>query len=301
MNCVELRQLTYFEAVVRHGGFGRAAQHLRIAQPAISTQVRKLEAELGVTLLRRTTRRVELTREGELFLARVRTVLDELAAARTDLELLAGGEIGRVRIGAIQALDPFDLVGALAAFHRRHPAVELSLRSGRTAALLDDLDHDRVDLAICPVPADLPARFTAEHLFADELVLVTATGHPAARPGALPITALRDEPFACLPAGSGLRRRLDDLAADAGFEARVPFETPNLPQLRDLVAGGLGVALLARSVAEAPGAAVAVHPVDPGPVWRPVLLVHRADRPLGPAARSCREVLLRAAVRSRTP
>src|SRR5436305_15273929 len=95
---VELRQLTYFEAVITQGGFGRAAQHLRIAQPAVSTQVRKLEAELGVTLLRRTTRRVELTRAGELFLARVRAVQDELAAARTDLELLSGGDVGRVRI-----------------------------------------------------------------------------------------------------------------------------------------------------------------------------------------------------------
>ena len=297
MNRVELRQLTYFEAVVTHGGFGRAAEHLRIAQPAVSMQVRKLEAELGVTLLRRTTRRVELTRAGELFLARVRSVQDELAAARTDLELLAGGDLGRVRIGAIQALGPFDLSGALAAFHRRHPGVELALRPGRVAELLDELDHDRVDLAICPVPAELPERFAAADLFADELVLITAPDHPTAGAGALSIAALRDEPFVCLPPASGLRSRLERLAADAGFVPRIPFESANLPQLRDLVADGLGVALLARSVAEAPGRPVAVHQVDPGPLLRPVGLLHLAGRTLPPAALACRAYLLRAAGR----
>ncbi|MGI5128924.1 LysR family transcriptional regulator [Pseudonocardia sp. CA-107938] len=298
---MELRQLTYFEAVVAHGGFGRAAQHLRIAQPAVSTQVRKLESELGVTLLRRTTRRVELTRAGELFLAKVRAVQDELAAARTDLALLAGGDIGRVRIGAIQALDPFDLSSSLAAFHRRHPDVELVLRPGRVAALLDALDHDHIDLAICPLPGELPEHVTAAHLFTDELVLITAPEHPTATAGALPITALRDEPFVCLPPASGLRARLEQLAADAGFTPRIPFESASLPQLRDLVAHGLGVALLARSVAEAPGRPVAVHQVDPGPVLRPVGLLHRTDRPLVPAAQACRAFLLRSAGAHRRP
>lgn len=71
-----------------------------------------------------------------------------------------------------------------------------------------------------------------------------------------------------------------------------PFESANLPRLRDLVAHGLGVALLASSVAEGPGPPLAVHPVDPGPVWRPVGLMHMRDRDLGPAALACRSLLL---------
>jgi LysR family transcriptional regulator, transcription activator of glutamate synthase operon len=289
---MELRQLVYFEAVVRHGGFGRAAERLLVAQPAVSVQVRKLESELGVELLRRTTRRVELTRAGELFLLRARTALAELDAARTDLVLLRDGEIGRVRIGAIQALDPFDLSSALAAFHERHPQVELSLRTGRTAALLDDLAADRIDLAIAPTPAELPEQYAAEPLFTDELVLVTTPGHRTAGMGALRVAELRDEPFVCLPAGSGLRMRLDQLAAADGVPLHVPFETANLPQLRDLVEHGLGVALVARSVAEGPGRPLAVHSVDPGPVERPVSLVHHTARPLAPAAQACRRLLL---------
>src|SRR6185312_15710569 len=111
-------------------------------------------------------------------------VLAELDGARADLAALSGAVIGRVRIGAIQALDPFDLSGALAAFHARHPDVELELRSGGVRTLLDD-----------------------------ELVLVTAPEHPTASVGALGLAALRADPFVCLPVGTGLRTVLHRHAA----------------------------------------------------------------------------------------
>jgi DNA-binding transcriptional LysR family regulator len=288
---MELRQLEYFDAVVRHGGFTRAAEQLRVAQPAVSAQIRRLEAELGVPVLERTTRRMRLTRAGELVLARARRAFGELDGVRDDLAALAAELRGRVRIGSIQATGPFDLPGALAAFQRRFPEVELSLRSGRLSQLVADLDAELIDLAIGPLPADLPARVSGLPLFTDELVLITAPGHPLAGRGPLPMEALRDEIFACLPAGSGLRRLLDQVCAAAGFAARVRYETNIVPQVRELVSHGLGVALLARSVAEAPGRPVAVHSVLPAPIDRPVGLLHLRDRALGPAAQRCHAFL----------
>jgi DNA-binding transcriptional LysR family regulator len=296
---MELRQLVYFEAVVRHGGFTRAAEQLRVAQPAVSAQLRKLESELGVTLLARTTRRVRLTRAGEVVLARARAALDELDALPDDLDRLAGQLGGRVRIGAIQATGPFGLAAALAEFHRRHPDVRLSLRAGRLAALLDALHADEIDLAVGPLPDPVPPGLVVHPLFSDELVLVTAPDHPLAGEGGLALERLRDEEFVCLPEGSGLRRRLDRAAARAGFTPRVRYETTILPQLRELVGHGLGVALVARSVAEAPGPPVSVHPVLPEPLDRPVGLLHHAERPLSPATRRCRDLLLRRAARLR--
>jgi LysR family transcriptional regulator, transcription activator of glutamate synthase operon len=164
---VELRQLRYFDAVVRHGGFTRAAEHLHVAQPAISAQIRRLESELGATLLARTTRRVQLTHAGELFLARTRRVLTELDAGRAELGQLADVLRGRVRIGAVEALNPFDLPGALAEFHTRYPGVELVLRSmSMGQQLLTALDANDLDLAptppICP-PTSAPSGSSAKN------------------------------------------------------------------------------------------------------------------------------------------
>src|SRR5262245_26019070 len=97
---MELRQLTYFEAVARLGGFTRAAEQLHVAQSAVSAQIRALESTLGVELFTRTTRRVALTEAGELFLTHCRRALDELDAARHDLADLADVLTGRVTLGA---------------------------------------------------------------------------------------------------------------------------------------------------------------------------------------------------------
>lgn len=289
---MELRQLVYFDAIIRHGGFTRAAEQLHVAQPAVSAQIRRLETELGVTLLERTTRRVRLTQAGELLLGRARRALGELDGARADLAELADVLRGRVRIGALQATGPFDLPAALAGFHARYPGVELSLRSGRLRELLAALDADEIDLAIGPLRDEVPDRFTAHALFTEELVLLTALGHPLAHQGALPLGAVRDDPFICLPAESGLRAILDRSAAEAGFVAHVPFEDVNLTRIRDLVAHGLGVALLARSVADAPGPPVVTHPLLPTGLRRRVGLLHHRHRPLPAAARACRTFLI---------
>jgi len=181
---VELRQLAYFDAVVRHGSFTKAAQRLHVAQPAVSAQIRRLEAELGVTLLERTTRRVALTQAGELFLARARLALAQLEGARADLAELSAVLRGQVRIGATQVLGSLDLPAALAQFRRRYPGVSLALHSGLIAKLLGLLEAGDVDLVVGPVHDDLPAAFAARPLVAEGLVLVTPPGTGWPRSGA---------------------------------------------------------------------------------------------------------------------
>ncbi len=173
---MELRQLAYFEAVVRHGGFSRAAEQLHIAQPAVSAQIRRLERELGTALLERTTRRVTLTPAGELVLARARSALAQVEGARADLAELATVTRGQLRIGATQLLASIDLPRALAGFHRRYPAVTIALRSGLIADLLADLDAGRIDVALCPIHDDLPTSYLSQPLAAESVVLATPPG-----------------------------------------------------------------------------------------------------------------------------
>jgi LysR family transcriptional activator of glutamate synthase operon len=288
---MELRQLVYFEAVVRCGGFTRAAESLHIAQPAVSAQIRRLEAELGVPLLARTTRHVALTAAGELFLTRTRRVLGELDAARSDLDELAAVLRGRVTLGATQVLGTLDLPAALASFHTRYPGVALTLRSGLIAALLAALDAGEVDLVLGPIHADLPSQYATHPLVEEQLVLITPPGHRLTREPRLRLADLRDEPFVCLPPGSGLRAILAAAAKVEDFEPHVQFETASPTSIRELVSAGLGVALLARSATQAPGPPVTIHALHPAPAHPPIGVIHHRDRRLSPAAQTCRRHL----------
>lgn len=288
---MELRQLVYFEAVVRCGGFTRAGEELLIAQPAISAQIRQLEAELGTPLLRRTTRQVALTEAGELFLARTRTVLAELSLARAELDELGEVLRGRIRIGATPVLGAIDLPGEMAAFHRAHPKVALSLRTGLVAELRESLDGDDLDLVLGPVDAGLEGYVI--RVLADERLVLISSPTPEGRvaPQVKELAAVRGEPFVCLPRGSGLHGMLRTAAAEAGFTPRIAFEASNPASVRELVSAGLGVALLAESAAQAPGPPVDVHRLDGLPQHPPICALRPANRPPTPVLRAFLEQL----------
>jgi LysR family transcriptional activator of glutamate synthase operon len=288
---MELRQLAYFEAVVRCGGFSRAAEQLRIAQPAVSAQVRRLEAELGTPLLERTTRRVALTHAGELFLARARSVLGELDGARADLAELAAVRRGHVRIGATLVLGSLDLPRSLARFRRRYPGVTLALRAGLIADLLGDLSSGVIDIVLGPLHPELLDGFLAQPLVEERIVLVTPPGRPAPGPAPARLADFAGEPFVCLPAGSGLHAILVAAAAAAGFTPRIQLETHSPASIRELVAAGLGVALMAESSARAIGPDVQVHRLQPAPPHPPIGLIRVPDRTPSAATRAFQQHL----------
>jgi DNA-binding transcriptional LysR family regulator len=281
--------LIYFDAVVRHGGFTRAAESLHIAQPAISAQIRRLETELGTVLLERSTRRVSLTHAGELFWARTRRVLDELDGARAELDQLSSVLRGRVRIGATQVMGTLHLAMQLADFRRRYPGLGLTLRSGLMEILLDALDNGELDVVLGPIHSDLPPRYIARTLVEESLAVISPPGHKLSDPSGS-LAAARDESFVCLPAGSGLHEILTKAAAAEGFVPRVEFETYSPASIRELVAAGLGVALVAASAARAPGPPVEIYPI--AQLSHPSIgLIILDERPLTPAAGAFRDFL----------
>ncbi len=284
---MDLRKLRYFDAVVRQGGFTRAAEHLHVAQPAISAQIRQLEAELGVQLLQRTTRRVELTHAGELVLAHARSILGQVGELRDSLAGLASVLRGTVRIGATEVLGTLDLPAAMAAFHARWPGVGLSLRSGLVTTLLAQLRDRELDFVVAPIHGDLPRRYVALPLVEERIVLIARIGHPLEGARKVTLAAVRNEAFVCLPQGSGLRAILSAAAAREGFRPAVEFEAPSPARIRDFVAAGLGVGLLARSAALAPGAPVGVHELKHPPPHPPIGLVAPRKPALAAPAQAC--------------
>ncbi len=282
---MELRQLRYLVALADECHFTRAAAREHIAQPALSQQIRRLEAEVGLALVERTTRKVALTGAGELLVARARHILSELEAAQAELQTLAGVQGGRLSVGALHTMGPIDLSLLLASFHRNHPAVELTVREQSSEELAEMLRDDVIDLAFLSVTERIQRRGLELHaLVSEELVVVVPNQHPLAGRDVVRLAELAGEPFIAFRIGSRLRELLDFGAAEVGFEARITLESNESRRIRSLVSGGLGVAILPRSDAIGEGAPVAIARLVEPEMRRDVSLASRAGRRHSPAA-----------------
>jgi DNA-binding transcriptional LysR family regulator len=298
---VELRQLRYFAAVAARRSFTQAARDLAVAQPALSQQVRRLEEELGVELLRRTTRRVELSQAGELALARATRAIAEADALRAEIDDLRGLAHGTLALGMLPSIGPLEPAPLLAAFRELHPAIEIRLLEAPLRDTLDELAADRIDLAFAITePDEAGEGFTGRVLFREELALVVSPDHPLARRKSLRFEALAGEPLVSFLPGSALRQRLDEELARAGVTAAAMFESNLISTIRALVASGFGVALLPRSFALLEGPAVAPIRVSPRPLRVPISLLQRSGRELPPAAQAFRESVISSFATRRT-
>jgi DNA-binding transcriptional LysR family regulator len=284
---MDLRQLRYLVALADEAHFTRAAARMHIAQPALSQQIRRLEDEVGLALVDRSTRRVALTEAGTLLVDRARRILAEVDAAAAELADVAGVRTGHLIIGAMQSLGPFDLSILLAAFHARHPGVELTVQEEVSDALLAMLRADAVDLAFVSL-AERGDRdgLEAKQLLTEPLLVMLAPGHRLAGRKRLRMADLAGERFIAFREGAGLRRILAAAAHEAGFEAQIAFETNEVERARAMAARGLGVTVVPESDAARQGPEVAAVPLHRPALSRDVTLVWRSGRRHGPAARA---------------
>jgi LysR family transcriptional activator of glutamate synthase operon len=299
---MELRQLRYLVALADERHFTRAAAREHIAQPALSQQIRRLEAEIGLALVERTTRRVALTEAGELLVHRARRILAELDDARTELGTLAGVKGGHLAVGALHTMGPVDLSLLLASFHRNHPAVELTVREQSSEELAEMLRDDEIDLAFLSVTERIQSHgLELHHLVSEELVAVLPRQHPLAEREGVRLTELAGDPFISFRRGSRLRELLESAAAGAGFQPRIALESNESRRIRSLVSSGLGVAILPRSDAAGPGAPVAARRLVEPALTRDVTLASRAKRRHSPAAQAFLALTLRLVDTTRQP
>ena len=290
-----MRQLRYLVALADERHFTRAAARLHIAQPALSQQIRRLEDEVGVALVDRTTRHVSLTPAGEQLVGRARRALGEVDAARAELSELAGVRTGRVVIGAMRSTGPFDLSALLAAFHARHPGIELIVREDPSEVMLSRLHADELDVAFLSVNRlDAGPDIQLHPLLDEPLVALLAPGHPLAGRRRIEMAELRNERFVVFGEGGSLRRIVVQGAREAGFEPALAFESTESARIRAMASRGLGVALAPASEAEHEGLPVAVVPVRSPALTRDVTLAWRRHRRHSPAARAFRDLALTA-------
>jgi LysR family transcriptional regulator, hydrogen peroxide-inducible genes activator len=295
---VTFRQLRYFDALARHGHFGRAAEACAISQPALSMQIREMEDALGGALIERSARQVALTKFGEELVQRVRDILrsvDELGDfARASRDRLAG----RLRIGMIPTIAPYLLPKVIENLARQHPELEIHVRETLTPKLIKEVAEGRLDTAIVALPVSEPL-LTEVALFTENFLLV--------RPGAdegTPVPShemLREMRLLLLEEGHCFR---DQALAFCNMQSSPPREVldaSSLSTLVQMVGAGIGVTLI-------PEMAVAVEtrsaPVsiarfrNPQPS-RTIGMVWRKTSPLGAQLQQISEVVCLAAGKGR--
>jgi LysR family transcriptional regulator, transcription activator of glutamate synthase operon len=282
---MDLRQLRYLVALADERHFTRAAEREHIAQPALSQQIRRLEEEVGVALVERTTRRVAITEAGELLVARARRILSEVNAAEAELEALRGVITGHVSVGAMHTMGPVDVSLALAIFHQRHPGVELTVLEQSSEELAEMLRDDVLDLAYLSVTERIESHGLGLHqLVSEELVVILPRAHPLAKQSGVRMSELAGEQFISYREGSRLREILNLAAREAKFDPHVMLESNESRRIRRLVGRGVGVAILPRSDTEGAGDAdIAVVNLDQPALTRDITLAWRQGRRHPPA------------------
>jgi DNA-binding transcriptional LysR family regulator len=281
---MELRQLEYFAAVARHGHFGRAAGEVFVTQSALSQQIARLEAELGVKLFTRTAKGVELTPAGVELNEHAEAILEQVAQARAAIDEHRGAMRGLARIAGTPH-DSAALPPALIAFHRDHPQIQLSLRHGQPAQLMELLAARAVDVVVLGVDERsprLPARAVVRTISDEPLKLACAVNDPLNHRGDVSIEALRGVPVILPERGTALRELVVTSCQAAGFSPLPLFETSDRLAIRSLAAEGLGYSAVPESWLNDDGPPVGVAGfADPAPRYR-VALVHDQDlSPIG--------------------
>ena len=236
-----LRQLRYFDALARHGHFGRAAEACSISQPALSVQIKELEESLGAELFERAARQLRLSAFGEEFLLRVRDILrsvDELGdLARAHRKHL----IGRLRIGVIPTVAPYLLPGMISALTRKNTDLDIHVRESVTPKLLQELAEGRLDTAIVALPVSEPA-MTEMPLFEENFVLVRpkADADKPVPSGEM----LREMRLLLLEEGHCFRDQALSFCDMGAVRPREILDGSSLSTLVQMVGAGIGVTLI---------------------------------------------------------
>ncbi len=290
---MELRHLRYFVAVAEELHFGRAARRLHIAQPPLSQQIRRLEAELGTPLLERSRRHVALTAAGAALLPHARRTLQVAEQGAEAARRAARGETGSIAVGFVGSAMAGPLPDVVRAFRAACPGVEVALRQMTTAAQAAALRAGELDLG-CLRPPLRDAGIAVAPILTEALVVALPAGHAAASGEGVDLAALAGEPFIMPPRqeGEAFADHLLAACAAAGFQPNVAQTATEMSTVLGLVAAGLGVALVPASLASVPRPGVAFRPAEtpaPAPAltlalaWLPANLSPAADRFLATA------------------
>jgi LysR family hydrogen peroxide-inducible transcriptional activator len=240
---MNLRDLKYLVALADHRHFGKAADASFVSQPRLSTQIKKLEDELGVALVERAPRKVMLTPVGREVVERARQIIAEVEQMGEVARRSRDPEAGTVRLGLFPTLGPYLLPHVVPRIRKRFPQLELLLVEEKSDVLLQRLREGRLDATLLALPVH-DEQLHAEFLFEEPFVLAAPHGHELATRTSLRVDELSDETLLLLEDGHCLRDQALDVCRLSGAQEKSGFRATSLETLRQMVAAGVGVTLL---------------------------------------------------------
>jgi LysR family hydrogen peroxide-inducible transcriptional activator len=240
---MNLRDLQYLVALADHRHFGRAAAASFVSQPTLSTQLKKLEDELGIALIERAPRKVMLTPAGHDIADRARRILAEVDQLRESARRTRDPEAGSVRLGIFPTLGPYLLPHVLPKIRERFPRLELLLIEEKTEIVLRQLREGKLDVGVLALPLH-DDQLHVEFLFEEPFVLAVPRTHALAQRKSLTLHDLAHERLLLLEDGHCLRDQALDVCTLAGSGERNGFRATSLETLRQMVAANVGITLL---------------------------------------------------------
>ena len=292
MKNATFRQLKFFNAVARHLSFARAAEDLHVSAPAVTMQIKELEAEVGMPLFERQGRKISLTTSGEYMLVYSRRMMALLKDAEDAAARLQRVETGSLTIGLVGTTTYF-IPALLSQFLQEHEGIEVKMMVGNRRELVQWLQHSEVDIAVMgKAPDEMPTR--AEPFAANPLVFVASPSHPLAGVTGLRAEDLRDQAFIVREPGSGTRTAMESFFSQAKLPPRYSMTLHSNDAIKQAVMANLGLGFLSlHTIAmELQLKRLCVLPVNGTPLVRAWNLVHTLSKLLSPATEAFRYFVL---------
>ncbi|UCG51514.1 MAG: LysR family transcriptional regulator [Candidatus Latescibacterota bacterium] len=242
---MEIRQLRYFLAAIRHGSLRAAARDHFVTQPAVSIQLKKLEDEVGEKLYVRRGKRIEPTQAGSILATEAEEIVRKVDAVTHRIQGLKGLESGLLKMGNIDAASVYVLPDVFKAFRRRHPGIDIQVLVADSDSLLAALETGAIELAIVTLP--LPGEaYEVVPIFEDKMVLVAPPGHElvGSRSRRNLLRRVAETGLITYPAKSTTRRLIEKVFIDNGLGLKVTMETSSPEAIKRLTEAGLGASIL---------------------------------------------------------
>jgi DNA-binding transcriptional LysR family regulator len=292
---MELRHLRYALAIADELHFTRAALALGIGQPPLSQQIKVLEDELGVRLFHRLTRGVELTEAGRAFMPLARASVQAAEQAALAAQRAARGELGGLTIGFTSSASFNPLVpGIIGRFRESFPGLSIALVEQTTARLLESLANSSIDVAFLRPALGETDDLVARRLPDEDLWIALPARHRLAGEAAIDLLDLAGDPFILYPRANG-RQLYDSIIAacrNAGFSPRIAQEAPQMASTVNLVAAGVGVALVPESMSQLHAQGVTYARIAGDGPKAQLVVAHRREGAIPPAVRNFMSVIL---------